>query len=191
MGGAEALRQVRAANIDIPIIALTATVDQDELQREGTLDAGFTDVTTKPLKRDKAREILEKYGHKLLPENAPKSQLKASGKSQPSASTRAAGAAPGASMGGGAHPAAADGKKHVLVVEDDPTSQKIIQRLLEREGLGVELALNGVDAVAMAVKTPYHAILMDCDMPLKDGWQATRDIRDWVGWCRLTLSNPR
>ena len=35
----------------------------------------------------------------------------------------------------------------------------------------MDLAENGEEAVAMALKTPYHVIVMDCDMPLKDGWQ--------------------
>ena len=67
----------------------------------------------------------------------------------------------------------------VLVAEDNKTSQKIIQRILEREGLNVDFADNGVEAVVKAQKTLYDCILMDCDMPLKDGWQATREIREF------------
>ena len=51
---------------DMPVIALTASIAKDELQ--GCLDAGFTDVTTKPLQRDLCRKILAQHGHSLPPE---------------------------------------------------------------------------------------------------------------------------
>jgi len=125
--------QVRAAGIDMPIIALTATVDQDELKNEGILDAGFTDVTSKPLKKDIAREILVKHGH-TLPLDKPKPPPKSQPKSQPTTTAAPASVSPPVALD--ADPAAGGSKKLVLVVEDNPTSQKIIQRLLERVGPG-------------------------------------------------------
>ena len=74
MGGVEALHRVRAAGNDMPIIALTASVARDELR--GCLDAGFTDVTSKPLQRQLCRDILAQHGHTLPPEKS-KSQPRA------------------------------------------------------------------------------------------------------------------
>ena len=59
---------MRAACIEIPIIALTASVAPDELR--GCLDAGFTDVTSKPLQRQLCRDILAELGHTLPPEKS-------------------------------------------------------------------------------------------------------------------------
>jgi CheY-like chemotaxis protein len=63
------------------------------------------------------------------------------------------------------------------------TNRQILQRIIEREGLDVHFALNGIEAVEKARETPYLCILMDCEMPLKDGWQATREIRAWELTC--------
>ncbi len=66
----------------------------------------------------------------------------------------------------------------VLVVEDEPINQGILQFLLEDAGLVVDLADHGEDAVAMAQLTAYTAILMDMQMPVMDGIAATKHIRE-------------
>ena len=63
------------------------------------------------------------------------------------------------------------------------TSQNFVQRIIEREGLDVDVAVNGAEAVEKAQKTLYDIILMDCIMPIKDGWQATGEIREWERTC--------
>ena len=65
----------------------------------------------------------------------------------------------------------------ILVVEDNPISQKIAARLLEHAGYSHDLAHNGQEAVDMHTKAPYDLILMDCRMPEMDGFQATAAIR--------------
>jgi len=101
MGGVEALRQVRAAGIDMPIIALTASVAHDELW--GCRSAGFTAVITKPLQRDLCRETLERHGH-TLPSETPRTPRT----SQPKgAAAAAAAASPAAPPRGLQHPHAA------------------------------------------------------------------------------------
>ena len=65
----------------------------------------------------------------------------------------------------------------VLVAEDNATNQRVTARLLEKLGLQVDLAPDGQAAVRMAASTSYGAILMDCQMPVMDGFEATSEIR--------------
>ena len=66
---------------------------------------------------------------------------------------------------------------HILVVEDNTINQKVICRLLEKEGCDVSLAKNGKEAVELVKKNKYDLILMDIQMPVMDGFEATIHIR--------------
>ena len=68
-------------------------------------------------------------------------------------------------------------KGHVLIAEDNPTNQKVIEMRMTRLGCFVDVASNGMEAVQAADSTEYDLILMDCQMPVMDGFQATRVIR--------------
>lgn len=65
----------------------------------------------------------------------------------------------------------------VLVVEDNRANQKVATGMLERLGCRVELAGNGADALEKASRHRYDLIFMDCQMPVMDGFDATRQIR--------------
>ncbi|TNE46284.1 MAG: PAS domain S-box protein [Deltaproteobacteria bacterium] len=69
----------------------------------------------------------------------------------------------------------------VLVVEDNKVNQKVARWLLQKLGYHVEVAENGKEAIVMVQMNEYHAILMDCQMPVMDGYQATREIRQLEG----------
>jgi CheY-like chemotaxis protein len=69
----------------------------------------------------------------------------------------------------------------VLVVEDNVVNQKVAQRFLERMGCEVDVAVNGVEGVNANLAQKYGLILMDVQMPVMDGYTATREIRDREG----------
>ncbi len=66
---------------------------------------------------------------------------------------------------------------NVLLVEDNQMNILIAQRLLEKWGLEVDLANNGEEAVNATANNNYDLILMDLQMPVMDGYQATKEIR--------------
>ena len=65
----------------------------------------------------------------------------------------------------------------VLLVEDNPINQMVAQKMLEKVGLKATLANNGVEALKKLEEESFDLVLMDCQMPEMDGFDATRAIR--------------
>ncbi len=66
---------------------------------------------------------------------------------------------------------------HVLLVEDNPINQMVARKMLEKIGIKTMLAADGQEALNMLEQDEYDAVLMDCQMPVMDGFEATRRIR--------------
>ena len=75
------------------------------------------------------------------------------------------------------HPGAA----HALVVEDNLVNQRVATAMLKKLGYEADAANNGKDALNMVRQkhSGYDVILMDCHMPMMDGYETTRHIREW------------
>jgi two-component system sensor histidine kinase/response regulator len=74
----------------------------------------------------------------------------------------------------------------VLLAEDNPINQRVAVAMLGHLGFDVDVVTDGAEAVKAAMKTIYRAILMDCQIPGLDGYQATGEIRRLAEGSRRT-----
>jgi polar amino acid transport system substrate-binding protein len=66
----------------------------------------------------------------------------------------------------------------VLLVEDNEINQELALELLTTSGISVEVACNGCEALELLAERDFDGVLMDCQMPVMDGFTATRKIRE-------------
>jgi CheY-like chemotaxis protein len=77
--------------------------------------------------------------------------------------------------------------RNVLLVEDNPVNQTVIEAMLHSLGFTVSVATDGAQAVRSAESLIFEAILMDCRLPIIDGYEATRQIRQLPGCTDLPI----
>jgi len=65
----------------------------------------------------------------------------------------------------------------ILYVEDDDDNVSLLRRRLTHAGFEVTVAMDGLEGVASAVSSPPDLIVMDLNLPVIDGWEATRRLR--------------
>ena len=75
----------------------------------------------------------------------------------------------------------------VLLVEDNPFNQELASDLLESAQIVVKLAANGREAIDVLARESFDAVLMDCQMPVMDGYEATRELRLDPRWRELPI----
>ena len=76
---------------------------------------------------------------------------------------------------------------HLLLVEDNAINSEIAQWMLENAGITVGVARNGEEALEMLERERYDGVLMDCQMPVLDGYEATRRLRRQPRWQDLPV----
>ncbi|EKX46591.1 hypothetical protein GUITHDRAFT_45786, partial [Guillardia theta CCMP2712] len=109
----------------------------------------------------------------------------ASNKAPPSAAQSSVVAAPAPA------PAAVQPKKEskaarILIVEDHWANRKLLEAMLLQKGHELHCVENGVEAVNITAVVEFDLVLMDCNMPIMDGWQATEKIRQRAGLNQTT-----
>jgi DNA-binding response OmpR family regulator len=72
--------------------------------------------------------------------------------------------------------AAKPSDKKLLLVDDDPAIRQILLRLLAEEGYQVLTASNGMEAIEMAEATKFDLVLLDLNMPVKNGWETFEEL---------------
>ncbi|WP_336605504.1 hybrid sensor histidine kinase/response regulator [Stutzerimonas stutzeri] len=76
-------------------------------------------------------------------------------------------------------PLTVPGDFRILVAEDNNISTKVIRGMLSKLNLNPDTASNGAQALALIKTHPYDLVLMDCEMPVMDGFEATAQLRAW------------
>jgi two-component system, sensor histidine kinase and response regulator len=159
-------RAIKSDPLLAPTHLLLLTSSGQRGSTQDAIEAGIAGYLTKPIRFAQLHQQLRAYRH---PNHT-----------SPATTRPATGASAEALPGQPPEPAAGTGLR-LLLAEDNPINQKVAQGILKRLGHTVHVVGDGraaLDALAGArTDAPFDAVLMDCQMPVMDGYTATRNIR--------------
>ncbi|PTT61999.1 hybrid sensor histidine kinase/response regulator, partial [Arthrobacter sp. HMWF013] len=165
--GLELARTIKADPklADIELIMLTSTM---QVNGASITDAGVREWLMKPVRSS------EFYNRLMRLMSA--RELHTLGEPAPHGASHAASGAAREPAPGDLSPEDAS-RGHILVVEDNEVNQLVARATVTKFGYSVDVVADGAEAVAATAGTLYDAVLMDCHMPVMDGFEATRIIR--------------
>ena len=154
--GAEVGRRVKESPTlkDTHLIMLTSLGEQGDRTR--VLKLGFSAYFTKPFRQHQLREAIEA----VLAGRSPAGIEEDAGDSVQAATQQLP-----------------DSRARILVAEDNPINQLVALKILAKLGYRADTVANGREALEAMATIPYDIILMDCQMPEMDGFEATREMR--------------
>jgi signal transduction histidine kinase/CheY-like chemotaxis protein/HPt (histidine-containing phosphotransfer) domain-containing protein len=157
MDGLQLAREIRARPrlAGTRLMMLTSTYASADQQAR--LDAGIRRCVTKPIRRADLLRVVDS-----VLRDAPAEPADGAPSSNPA-------------------PAAAELRGRVLLVEDNPINQGVACAMLRKLGVAVEVANHGGEAVERMQASDFDVVLMDCQMPVMDGYEATAAIRRLPG----------
>ena len=167
MDGVETARRIRELTLTRdPDIIMISAYDLSDLAEE-TKQIGIDKRLTKPVTESQLFDAVMEVAHR--DETSP---LVVSLRQQSATATEYADIIQGA---------------HILLVEDNEINQQVAKELLEQAGVTVDIAENGAKAIVALEAAGYDAVLMDVQMPVMDGYEATRRIRKDARFATLPI----
>ncbi|MBW4683307.1 MAG: PAS domain S-box protein [Microcoleus vaginatus WJT46-NPBG5] len=154
-------QQIKAnsALATLPLIMLTSTNQRDEVKQ--ALKIGFAAYLVKPVKPSRLLDtILTVLG--VLERSVAISEGENFSKSAPFLQE-----------------VSAKPKSRILLAEDNPVNQKVALKQLSSAGYKADVAANGEEVLQLLKTIPYDLVLMDCQMPILDGFDTTIEIKRW------------
>ncbi|BDI19873.1 hypothetical protein ANSO36C_56750 [Nostoc cf. commune SO-36] len=163
--------QANSGIAKIPLIMLASTNQRDEVQQ--ALKIGFAAYLVKPIKPSRLLNTIM-----TILETQPESEQEARGlrleATEEIQSTETSGI-----LTSSAANVSAKAKLRILLAEDNLVNQKVALKQLQSLGYKADVVANGKEVLQLLEKIPYDLILMDCQMPILDGLETTKEIHRW------------
>ena len=152
MDGITVARAIRSEPdlASVPLVLLSSLNERERAVE--ARQAGLATYVPKPVRQD---QLLEGLLAAVLRSEAPPPDLKPMDRA----------------------PAPVSLNARILIAEDNPVNQRLLLKMLDLVGCRVDAVANGIEAVDAALRLPYDLVLMDCQMPEMDGYQACQEIR--------------
>ncbi|MEH2297381.1 response regulator [Nostoc sp.] len=162
--------KANSAIAGLPLIMLTSTNQRDEIQR--ALKIGFAAYLVKPVKPSRLLDtIMTILGTQLEQEETEIRSQETEVRIQKSGLKN--------SDNNSNDHSPVSPKLRILVAEDNLVNQKVALKQLQSLGYSADVAGNGKEVLQLLEKIPYDLILMDCQMPVLDGLETTKEIHRW------------
>ncbi|MEH1827025.1 MAG: response regulator [Nostoc sp.] len=162
--------KANSAIAGLPLIMLTSTNQRDEIQR--SLKIGFAAYLVKPVKPSRLLDTIMTILGRQLEEKEVEGRIQDFKlKNSENKSTYHA-PKPGL-LAANSH------KLRILLAEDNLVNQKVALKQLQSLGYSADVAGNGKEVLQLLEQIPYDLILMDCQMPVLDGLETTKEIHRW------------
>ncbi len=153
--------KTNSAIIDIPLIMLTSINERHQMQR--ALKVGFATYLAKPIKSSRLLDTIM-----TILKNQPEPEENEKAKtlfSDPITYSN--------------HSSSTKSNLRILLAEDNLVNQKVALKQLQNLGYKADVVANGREVLQLLDKIPYDLILMDCQMPILDGLETTKEIHRW------------